>query len=315
LLVQFLLVTAIGCCAFETWRGGAVWESNSQAQAVTPHVCSGGAAAGGSYKCQGTECGDNDKGERDKSICDKSGCDFNPYRLGETGFYGNSSSFKIDTTKPFTVVTQWITDDGTDTGNLVEIRRKYVQNGQVFENPKITVGGKQYDSVTDDFCDTMFTTFNDTNAFGAKGGMKAMGDVMKRGMVLVMSLWDDTAVNMLWLDSVDPPVPRANAPPGAIRGPCSVDSGKPDELQRDYPAANVIYSDIKYGTIGSTYPGGTPGPSPPPGPGPAPPPAPGGCPGGTLSACMDLCPSSPPVVYKDCIVNCGKRCPPNHHEH
>jgi cellulose 1,4-beta-cellobiosidase len=110
---------------------GAVWESNSKAQAVTPHVCSGGAATGGSYKCQGQECGDDDKGERDLSVCDKSGCDFNPYRLGATDFYGNSSSFSVDTTKPFTVVTQWITSDGTDTGDLVEIRRKYVQGGKV----------------------------------------------------------------------------------------------------------------------------------------------------------------------------------------
>ena len=28
-----------------------------------------------------------------------------------------------------------------------------------------------------------------------------MSDSLGRGMVLVMSLWDDSAVNMLWLDS------------------------------------------------------------------------------------------------------------------
>ena len=94
--------------------------------------------------------------------------------------------------------------------------------------------------------------------------MKAMGDVMERGMVLMMSLWDDTSVNMLWLDAVDPPVPCANAPPGAIRGPCSIDSGKPSELQKDYPGALVAYSNIKFGAIGSTFPGGTsPRPEPP----------------------------------------------------
>lgn len=48
---------------------------------------------------------------------------------------------------------------------------------QVFENPNITVGGKQYDSVTDDFCDSQKTAFNDTNDFEQKGGMKAMGKV------------------------------------------------------------------------------------------------------------------------------------------
>ena len=36
--------------------------------------------------------------------------------------------------KKMTVVTQFITDDGTDTGELVEMRRIYVQDGKVFEN-------------------------------------------------------------------------------------------------------------------------------------------------------------------------------------
>ncbi len=33
-------------------------------------------------------------------------CDFNPYRLGETKFYGPGADYEIDTTQPFTVVTQ-----------------------------------------------------------------------------------------------------------------------------------------------------------------------------------------------------------------
>ena len=32
-----------------------------------------------------------------------------------------------------------------------------------------------------------------------------MGGALGRGMVLVMSLWDDTDVHMLWLDSDYPP--------------------------------------------------------------------------------------------------------------
>ena len=286
-----------------------IWESNSQAQAVTPHVCSGGATSGGSFKCNGTACGDDSKGERFKGLCDKDGCDLNPYRFGVKSFYGNSSSFAIDTTKPFQVVTQWITSDGSANGDLTEIRRKYVQGGKVIETPQVSVGGKQYNSVTDDFCVGQKKAFNNTNSFSQKGGLKAMGEVMKRGMVLVMSLWDDTSVNMLWLDSTYPPVaPGATPPPGNKRGPCGTESGVPSELQRDFPGAKVVFSDIKYGPLGSTIPGGGPTPPPPPGP-PAPPAPPGGkCPGGSLSACMGLCPSSPPIVYKDCIQDCAKRC-------
>ena len=47
----------------------------------------------------------------------------------------------------------------------------------MFENPNITVLGKQYDSVTDDFCNSQKKAFNDTNDFEQKGGMKAMGKV------------------------------------------------------------------------------------------------------------------------------------------
>ena len=34
-------------------------------------------------------------------------------------------------------MTQFITADGTDTGELVEVRRKWVQDGIVYENSKV----------------------------------------------------------------------------------------------------------------------------------------------------------------------------------
>ncbi len=43
--------------------------------------------------------------------------------------------------------------------------------------------------------------FNEADSFESRGGLKAMGDAMGRGMVLVLSLWDDYAARMLWLDS------------------------------------------------------------------------------------------------------------------
>ena len=51
-------------------------------------------------------------------------------------------------------------------------------------------------SITDDFCAKSSKAFNNTNAFAQKGGLKRMGDVMAKGMVLVMSLWDDGAVRL-----------------------------------------------------------------------------------------------------------------------
>ena len=40
------------------------------------------------------------------------GADINPYRLGNKTLFGTGSNFAIDTTKPFTVKTLFITDNG-----------------------------------------------------------------------------------------------------------------------------------------------------------------------------------------------------------
>jgi len=53
-----------------------------------------------------------------------------------------------------------------------------------------------------------------------------MGSSFDAGMVLVLSIWDDHAVNMLWLDSDYPTDADASAP-GVSRGPCAVTSGVP----------------------------------------------------------------------------------------
>ena len=77
----------------------------------------------------------------------------------------------------------------TDAGDLKEIRRSFVQDGKVIPYPNITVNGNNYNSVTDGFCNDQKTAFGDTNDFEAKGGLRAMGQSMDRGHVLVMSLW------------------------------------------------------------------------------------------------------------------------------
>jgi cellulose 1,4-beta-cellobiosidase len=99
-----------------------IFEANNMAYSYTPHVCTNE----GPLRCNGTECGDindDDPSSRYNGVCDKDGCDFAPYRLGNTDFYGVGSDFTIDTSKKFTVVTQFITDDGTDDGDLIEIKR------------------------------------------------------------------------------------------------------------------------------------------------------------------------------------------------
>eukprot|EP01113_Clastostelium_recurvatum_P022123 TRINITY_DN2633_c0_g1_i5.p1 TRINITY_DN2633_c0_g1~~TRINITY_DN2633_c0_g1_i5.p1 ORF type:complete len:329 (+),score=113.53 TRINITY_DN2633_c0_g1_i5:314-1300(+) len=222
-----------------------IWEANFNAAAYTPHVCS----VQGQYRCSGDDCGDGDN--RYGGVCDKDGCDFNSYRMGVKNFLGKGLT--VDTSSKFTVVTQFITADNTSTGALKEIRRLYVQNGKVIQNSKTSVQGMQtYDSVSDQFCNAQKTAFGDKNDFEAKGGLASMGKALDYGMVLVMSLWDDHTADMLWLDSDYPPTKSASTP-GVSRGPCATTSGKPTDVESQYPNSSVTFSNIKWGDLGSTY--------------------------------------------------------------
>lgn len=230
-----------------------LWEANAESNAWTVHSCS----KPKTYVCEGSDCGDNHKNERYKGVCDKDGCDFNSYRMGEKSFFGPGSDFTVDSSKPMTVVTQFITKDGTDNSDLHEVRRYYVQNGRVIPNSHASILGDNFqgNSITDAFCDKQKDVFGDDPDFQKKGRLKTMSEALDRGMVLVLSLWDDTMSNMLWLDSAMGS--GGVQKPGVLRGPCSTDTGKPQEMRQKYPTATVSYMNIKYGEINSTFNAGT----------------------------------------------------------
>merc|ERR1719198_1132792 len=122
---------------------------------------------------------------------------------------------------------------------------------------------------------------------------------MKRGMSLVISLWDDHDVGMIWLDAIDPYPKKGEAPkPGALRGTCNQTSGNYTFVEKYHPDSYALYSDIRYGEIGSTAKGN---PNPPP-------PGPNACPGGSLTACIGKCPHDDPDKYKACLNNCIAHC-------
>merc|ERR1712154_87242 len=184
-----------------------IWEANSQSQAYTSHPCS----IESQYICEGTECGDNASDERYDGVCDKDGCDFASFRLGDQTFWGPGSEFTVDSSQVVTVVTQFITSDGTDTGDLIEIRRKYVQNGNVIENSVMNIDGYEaYDSITEDFCQNYKVAFNDYDDHTIKGGLKVMGESLARGHVLE-------------------------------------DSGVPADVEAEQAESTVYFSNIKFG--------------------------------------------------------------------
>nr|AUS45843.1 glycoside hydrolase family 7 protein [Coniochaeta hoffmannii] len=208
-----------------------IWEANSLATALTPHTCS----SPGPFLCAGDEeCG------KDAGVCDKSGCGINPFSTGAKTYYG--PGLTVDTAKPFTVVTQFVTADGTPSGELTEIRRLYVQGGRVIPNAGVsatTSGG----AITQDFC-----TSRNASSFLRLGGMAGMGAALGRGMVLVFSIWNSEGNFMNWLDS-------------GANGPCSNTSGDPALIVAGNPDVSVTFSNIRWGDIGSTFnaTGGGPG--------------------------------------------------------
>lgn len=221
-----------------------IWEANSISQAVTPHPCD----TATNTVCNGDACGGTYSSTRYAGTCDPDGCDFNPYRLGVTDFYGAGKT--VDTSKPLTVVTQFITNDGTSSGTLSEIRRFYVQDDVVYPQPDSAVSGVTGNVINTEFCTAELSTFQETTSFADHGGMAGVGKALSAGVVLVMSLWDDYYANMLWLDST---YPTTATIPGAVRGTCATTSGVPAEVEASDASSYVIYSDIRVGPINSTF--------------------------------------------------------------
>jgi len=218
-----------------------IWEANSVSTALTPHSCTKLEQT----RCTGDACGGTYSSDRYSGVCDPDGCDFNSYRQGDKTFYGKGKT--VDTSKKFTVVTQFI-----GSGDNMEIKRFYVQGGKVIPNSQSTIPGVTGNSLTTDFCTKQKSVFGDNTDFFKKGGMAGMSKALTQGMVLVMSLWDDHYANMLWLDSTYPTDKSADTP-GVGRGECETSSGTPADVESKSAGASVIYSNIKSGPLNSTF--------------------------------------------------------------
>jgi cellulase len=231
-------VHTLGACCNEM----DIWEANARATALTPHSCS----KPGFYECSGSECDED-------GICDKSGCSFNPYLLGAKQYYGLNKM--VNTLKPMTVTTQFVTDDSTTSGTLQEIRRLYVQEGKIIQNAVVKYQKSTLDSITEPYCNAA------SESFVERGGLATMGGALGRGMVLIFSIWNDAGAFMNWLDAGD-------------AGPCNDKQGRPGIIKNaapgkislstlayraqlivldDITGTRVTFSNIKWGDIGSTY--------------------------------------------------------------
>ncbi|TVY82061.1 Endoglucanase 7a [Lachnellula suecica] len=186
----------------------------------------GGAAAGKGYcdaQCQGYCCNEMDILEANSMAtamtphpCIGNTCDSSG--CGFNPYASGQHSFwgpgsTVDTNKVFTVTTQFAASGG----QLSQISRKYVQNG------------RQISSGTISSCGSTSST----------GGLTGMGQALGSGMVLAMSIWNDPTQQMAWLDA-------------GSNGPCASGQGSPSNIQSQHPTTHVIFSNIRWGDIGST---------------------------------------------------------------
>ncbi|KFY04245.1 hypothetical protein V491_09418 [Pseudogymnoascus sp. VKM F-3775] len=199
-----------------------IWEANSEATSIAPHICK----HDGLYRCTGEEC--DFEGE-----CDEWGCGYNPYALGNKNYYG--LGLKVDTRRPYTVVTQF----PAVKGKMTEIRRLYVQDGKVIQNAAVNITGPPVQNFMDDnYC----TNKPGSERYMELGGMEAMGGALSRGMVLIFSIWWDEGGFMQWLDGES-----------SGSGPCDATEGDPKNIVKIQPDPAVTFSNVKWGEIDSTY--------------------------------------------------------------
>lgn len=179
-------------------------------------------------------------------MCARKGCGINPFRLGAPEFYGKGEEHKVDTAKPFTVVTRFLTNNNSATGALSEIRRFYIQDGRTIPSTsqsnikalsKANIspsGGKFEGALTEGYCNA-----RDFDDHTQQDGLKTMIEALGRGMVMVLSIWNSERDSMAWLDA-------------GRNGPCQEGEGKPDKIAQKTPDVTVTFSNIKWGDVGST---------------------------------------------------------------
>lgn len=189
-----------------------LWEANKETSSMSLHAC----ASSEPEKCVGDEC---------SRKCDSLGCQFDPLELGNYNFFGPGA--RVDSTKPITVVTQFITEDGTDTGKLSKVRRFYTQNGKTIENARPDEEKfpslPSSNTITDDFCAAQ-KELQGTSA--GEGYLGRLSNALDTGVVLTASVFE------------------TEAPTGPCQGADA----------RNAQNASVAFSNFMYGEITSTCP-------------------------------------------------------------
>lgn len=149
----------------------------------------------------------------------------------------------VDTTKVFTVVTQFIGSPLTD------INRFYIQDGVTIQNPPSENINIKGNSITPLYCNEELAAFKEVNSFEDFGGFASITAAFAKGMVLAFAIEGNYFGNgTQWLDGTYPLGVPATVE-GAARGPCAVNTASTDPVGNN---AGVTFSNIRIGVINST---------------------------------------------------------------
>ncbi|KAK4183546.1 Exoglucanase 1 [Podospora australis] len=217
----------------------ALWNGNAHSSLMASRNC-----VMDNYRvCEAAECGVYSDSRF--PTCDSWGCRYNAFQMGAPDFYGKNKT--LNTLQKFTVVTRFDAQSGN-------VTRFYIQDGKKIELPFPTWEGlPQQNAITEDVCIKSPEVFDEGPAFVNVGGWQRHRSVLNQPLVLVMSIstnyWDYNAN----IDSTYPDWdPWQTAPPGKSNGPCYWEDGRPEDVQARYRNAKVVWSNIRFGPIGST---------------------------------------------------------------
>ncbi|KAG8874479.1 hypothetical protein FRB97_005885 [Tulasnella sp. 331] len=223
----------LGSCCSEM----DIWKANKMFSAYTPYPCTSDGLLGS----PGSTC---------VPICDQAGCDFNS-PVGET-FHSTVLAQGSPSTPP-------------------RSSQSLPSSSPPPEPPRVPSARSvaSTSKTADAFCKAQKTSTGDPDSFKNLGGLTEMRQAMSRVMVLVLSIWDDYEVDMLWLGS-DYPTTTSPSAPGVARGSSAISSSVPTQVEVVGGSIQEIYSNINLGDSGSTNagspyvaPGGTAPPHPP----------------------------------------------------
>ncbi|KAI8297593.1 Exoglucanase 1 [Colletotrichum sp. SAR11_59] len=143
-----------------------------------------------------------------------------------------------------TVVTQFAED---------KITKFFIQDGKRIDAPSPALPNfPDVNGLSKDYCRIKTVEFSEPDTFEALGGVARQNDILRRPMVMALSIQDDYYAWNVWLDSTYP-VDRGNDP-GVTRGPCPWQENDPNDLdtQWTWSKAKIAWSNIRFGPIGST---------------------------------------------------------------